>query len=134
MKTLVKQHNLAYSSLQIYAQINSFQKAISELPKVLPVAHHHYCMDKSKGILLGGIGLLLISALTVGLNFGLYRDNTRMKENGIKYWMIRQSFPNTAMWADSTFYSNPEAIENVVKKLEAEKLNIKNAKAPAKRK
>jgi hypothetical protein len=45
LKTMVRQHSLAYSSLQIYAQINSFQKSISELPKVLPVAHHHYFPD-----------------------------------------------------------------------------------------
>src|SRR5688572_6484452 len=81
LKTLVKQHSLAYSSLQIYAQITSFQKTISELPKVLPVEHHHYLTDKSKGFLIGGMALLLVSALSVGLSFGLYRENTRMKEN-----------------------------------------------------
>jgi hypothetical protein len=96
LKTLVRQHSLAYSSLQIYAQINSFQKTISELPKVLPVEHHHYFEDKSKGFLIGGMVLLLVSALTVGLSLGLYRENTRMKENDIKYRMILQSFPNTA--------------------------------------
>jgi hypothetical protein len=127
LKTLVKQHSLAYSSLQIFAQINSFQKTISELPKVLPVEHHHYFTDKSKGFIIGGMGLLLISALlisalTVGLSFGLYRENTRIKENDIKYRMIRQSIPEAAKWADTTYHLNPEVAEKVVKKQEAEKL------------
>ena len=68
LKTLVKQHSLAYSSLQIYAQITSFQKTISELPTVLPVEHHHYFEDKSKGILLGDIGLLQVSAFSSWFN------------------------------------------------------------------
>jgi hypothetical protein len=90
LKTMVRQHSLAYSSLQIYAQINHFKKTISELPKVLPVEHHHYFTGKSKGFFIGGLGLLLIRAITIGLSFGLYRENTRMKENDIRFRMIRQ--------------------------------------------
>jgi hypothetical protein len=123
LKTLVKQHSLAYSSLQIYAQIHSFQKTISELPKVLPVEHHHYFTDKSKGFLIGGMVLLLISAITVGISFGLYRENTRMKENDIKFRMIRQSIPETAQWADTTYHRDPEGTEKVLKKLEVESLD-----------
>jgi hypothetical protein len=131
LKTLVKQHSLAYSSLQIYAQINSFQKTISELPKVLPVEHHHYFTDKTKGFLIGGMVLLLISALTVGLSFGLYRENIRMKENDIKFRMILQSFPNTAWWADTTYHHDPETTESVLKKLEAEQRRRLNANPPS---
>ena len=124
LKTLLKQHSLAYSSLQIYAQINSFQKTISELPKVLPVEHHHYFTDKSKGFLVGGMGLLLISALAVGLSFGLYRENTKLKENDIKFRMIRQSIPEVARWADTIYNRDPAATERTLKRLEAEQ-NIK---------
>ena len=123
LKTLLKEHSLAYSSLQIYAQITSFQKTISQLPKVLPVEHHHYFTDKSKGFLVGGMGLLLISALAVGLSFGLYRENTKLKENDIKFRMIRQSMPETATWADTTYSRDPEATEKILKKLEAEALD-----------
>jgi hypothetical protein len=45
----------------------------------LPVEHHHY-FEKTKGFLIGGIGLLIVTAITVGLSFGLYRENTRMKK------------------------------------------------------
>ena len=120
LKTLLKEHSLAYSSLQIYAQITSFQKTISQLPKVLPVEHHHYFTDKSKVFLIGGIGLLLISALMVGLCFSLYLENSRMKENDIKFRMIRQSIPETARWADTTYRRNPGEVEQKLRKLEAE--------------
>jgi hypothetical protein len=128
LKTLVKQHSLAYSSLQIYAQINSFQKTISELPKVLPVEHHHYFEYKSKGFLVGVVALLLIAAITTGLSFGLYRENSRMKENDIKYRMIKQSYPNAAWWADTTYRYNPKTAEMIVKKLEAEQRNLIKSK------
>jgi hypothetical protein len=58
-----------------------------------------------------------------GLSFGLYRENTRMKENDIKFRMIRQSIPETARWADTTYHRNPKGIEHVVKKLEAQQRN-----------
>jgi hypothetical protein len=119
LKTMVRQHSLAYSSLQIYTQINSFQKTISELPKVLSVEHHHYFTDKSKGFLIGGMVLLLITALTVGLCFSLIRENNRLRENDIKFRMIRQSIPETARWVDTTYHRNPEAIEMMVKSLES---------------
>jgi hypothetical protein len=117
---MVRQHSLAYSSLQIYAQITSFQKTISELPKFIPVTHQHYFTDSLKGLLVGGIVLLLIAAITVGLCFGLYRENSLLRENDIKYRMIRQSIPEAAKWADTTYHLNPGLAEKIVKKQEAE--------------
>jgi hypothetical protein len=76
-----------------------------------------------QGFLIGGKGLLLISAFTVGLSFGLYRENTRLKENEIKFRMIRQSIPETAQWADTTYHRDPEGTEKILKKLEVESLD-----------
>ena len=95
---------------------------------------NHYFTDKSKGFLIGSIGLLLIAAITVGLSFSLYRDNTRMKENDINFLMIRQSIPEAAKWADTTYHRNPETTEKVLKKLEAEQLNPMEAQQATKQK
>jgi hypothetical protein len=46
-----------------------------------------------------------------------------MKENDIKFRMIRQSIPETARWADTTYHQDPEAIIRVLKRLEAEQLD-----------
>jgi hypothetical protein len=52
-----------------------------------------------------------------------------MKENDIKFRMIRQSIPETARWADTTYHNNPVEVEKMVKRLESEHLGIMNAKA-----
>ena len=43
--------------------------------------------------------------------------NIRMKENDIKYRMIRQSIPETSRWADTTYHKIPVEIENIVIRL-----------------
>jgi hypothetical protein len=62
-------------------------------------------------------------------SFGLIRENNRLQENDIKFRMIRQSIPETARWADTTYHRDPEATERVLKRLESEHLGIMNAKA-----
>jgi hypothetical protein len=42
--------------------------------------------------------------------------------------MIRQSIPETARWADTTYHRNPGETEKILKKLEAEKLHNDNKK------
>ena len=119
------QHCLAYSSLQIYAQLNSFEMILSALPKVLPVEHHHYFTDRSMGLLAGGIGLLLISAITIGLSIGLIPENNRSRNNDINYRMIRQSILEIARWADTSYHRNPVVTEKVLENLEPETLIMK---------
>ena len=85
-----------------------------------------------QGFLIGGKGLLLISAFTVGLSFGLYRENTRLKENEIKFRMIRQSIPAAARWADTIYHGNPKVIEKVLKKKETEQQDLIKAGSEAK--
>jgi hypothetical protein len=46
-----------------------------------------------------------------------------MKENDIKFRMIRQSIPEAARWADTTYHRNPEAAERILKKLEVKTLD-----------
>jgi hypothetical protein len=45
-----------------------------------------------------------------------------MKENDIKFRMIRQSIPETARWTDTTYHRNPEGTEKALKRWEVEKL------------
>lgn len=111
LKAILKRHDFSVQALQIYAQINSFRDTISKLPKVLPVRHHHHLEDGSRGFLIGGIILLIITAISVGLGFSLYRENSKLQVNDIKYRMIRQSYPNIALWADTTYHQNPEEAE-----------------------
>jgi hypothetical protein len=55
-----------------------------------------------------------------------------MKENDIKFRMIRQSIPETARWVDTKYHRNPEAIEKVLKKQEAVQQDLIKAESDAK--
>jgi Cu2+-containing amine oxidase len=51
-------------------------------------------------------------------SFGLIRENNRLQENDIKFRMIRQSIPEAARWADTTYHNNPVEVEKMVKRLD----------------
>lgn len=118
LKALIQLQDLGVQALQIYAQIASFRETITKLPRVLPVRHHHHFEDRSRGFVIGGIVLLLTAAVSVGLCFSLYRENSRFKENDIKYKMIRKAYPHAVLWADSTYHFNKEEAELRVKQAE----------------
>ncbi|WP_162055470.1 hypothetical protein [Pontibacter pamirensis] len=117
LKKILRRQDLSVQALQVHTLISSFRDTISKLPKVLPVRHHHHFEDNSRGFVTGGIILLLTTAVSVGLSFGLYRENSRLVESGVKLKMIRQVYPGAALWVDSTFARNPEEAINLVEKL-----------------
>ncbi|MFD3000314.1 hypothetical protein ACFS7Z_08080 [Pontibacter toksunensis] len=108
-------------ALQVHALISSFRDTISKLPKVLPVRHHHNFEYKSRSFVTGGIILFLTTAVSAGLSFSLYRENSRLMESGVKLRIIRQVYPGAVSWADSIFARNSEEAVKLVEKLEAER-------------
>lgn len=120
LKALLKRHDLSVQALQIYALIASIQETVTKLPKVLPVRHHHHFEDRSRGFVIGGFLCLLTAAVSVGMCFSLFRENGMLEETDIKYRMIRQTFQEAAIWADSVYYSNPEETEQKVRLLEVQ--------------
>ena len=124
LRALIKRHDLGMQALQIYAQIASFRDTITKLPKVLPVRHHHHFEDRSQGFVIGGIVCLLAAAISVGLCLSLYRENSRLRENDIKYRMIREAYPDAGRWVDSVYYLNPEEAEGRVRQLESKESDL----------
>ncbi|NEM97193.1 hypothetical protein [Pontibacter burrus] len=118
LKALFKLHELSAQALQIYAQIASFRETITKLPKVLPVRHHHF-EDKSKSFVIGGIVCLLVTAISEGLCISLHRENSRLRESDVRYWMIRQTYPNTGRWVDSVYHLDPNEKDRRIRQLEA---------------
>jgi len=112
LKALLKRHDLSVQALQIYALIAAIQETVTKLPKVLPVRHHHHFEEKSRGFLIGGIVCLMVTAISAGLCLSLYRENSRLQENDMKYRMIRQAYPKAVHWADSAYNQNPEEAKN----------------------
>ncbi|MDX5423445.1 MAG: hypothetical protein LPK07_03965 [Hymenobacteraceae bacterium] len=129
LKALVQRHDLGAQALQIYAQINSFRETISKLPKVLPVRHHHHFEDRSRGFILAGVMLLLITAITAGWCYSLYQENSRLQESEVRFRLIRQVYPEAARWADSTHTLNPEESAAWLKQQEAKQLTSASEEA-----
>ncbi|MBD1398800.1 hypothetical protein H9Q13_16630 [Pontibacter sp. JH31] len=84
LKALLKRQDLSAQALQIYAQIASFRESITRLPKVLPVRHYHHFEYRSRGFVIGGGVCLLMTAISAGLCFSLYRENSRLQESNMK--------------------------------------------------
>ncbi|SDL86358.1 hypothetical protein [Pedobacter antarcticus] len=88
--------------------------------------------DKTKGFIIGGLVLFTVSAVSTGICFNLWSDYVKMKDNDIKFRMVRQIAPNLAYQADTLYYPNPERMEKKTRQLEAQQLALAQAEAAAK--
>ncbi len=62
----------------------------------------------------------------------LWSDNEKMKDNDIKFRMVRQIAPRVAYKAYTLYYLAPEGMEKKTNQLEAQQLAIAEAEAAAK--
>lgn len=120
LKTAVIQHNLAYPATKIQDQLDEVKTIITSIPKTIPVKHNHYFDPKSKGWIITGVLLLIVTAISAGLNAHLWIENYRLQGNDIKFRMIRQTYPTQANWAEQYYFDNPDGAENETIRLENE--------------
>jgi len=106
---------------------------IREIPKSVKVNVLHQFEDKARGFIIGGVTLLVVTALTTGAALYLRSDNRRMQENDIKFRMIRQIDPDIAYRTDTLYHRNPEAMEAETRRLEARQLAVAQAEAALKK-
>jgi len=118
--TTVSQHNLEYPATKIQAQLDEVKTIIESIPKIIPVKHSHYFDPKSKGWVIAGVILLVVTAVSTGLNAHLWVENNRLQANDIKFRMIRQTYPIQANWAEQHYFNNPDTAENETIRLENE--------------
>lgn len=107
---------------------------VRELPKEIRVKVQHRFENKTKGFIIGGIVLLIVTALSTGIALHLWSENGRMRENDVKFRMVRQTNPDVAYTIDTLYYRNPEEMEAKTKQMEAGQLAIAQAEAAAKEK
>ncbi|MBB5647651.1 hypothetical protein [Pedobacter cryoconitis] len=103
-------------------------------PKEIQVKLLHRFEDKTKGFVIGGLVLFTVSAILTGICLYLWNDNGRMKDNDVKFRMVRQMYPIAAYTVDSVYYPDPEGMEKKTKQLEAQQLALAGAEAIANRK
>jgi hypothetical protein len=67
-----------------------------------------------------------------GICLHLWSDNGKMKDNDVKFRMVRQMAPSVAYKADTLYYPEPEGMEKKTKQLEAQQLALAKAEESAK--
>lgn len=127
---VIATQNLMLSS---EASIKKQEILFRNFPKEMQVKLIHRFEDKTKGFIIGGVILFALSAVLTGICFYLWSDNGQMKDNDIKFRMVRQIAPKVAYQADTLYYPNPEVMENKTKQLEAQQLDLAEAEAAAKK-
>ncbi|HEY5327136.1 MAG TPA: hypothetical protein VIJ27_09050 [Mucilaginibacter sp.] len=120
LKTTVSQHNLEYPATKIQAQLDEVKTIVESIPKIIPVKHSHYFDPKSKGWVIAGVVLLIVTAISTGLNAHLWVENNRLQANDIKFRMLRQAYPVQADWAEQHYFNNPDTAESETIRLENE--------------
>jgi len=114
------------------ASMKKQETLFKNFPKEMQVKIHHRFEDKTKGFIIGGLFILALLALLTGACFYLWSDNGKMKDNDIKFRMVRQIAPKVAYQADTLYYRDPEGMEKKTKKLEAQQFDIAEAEVAAK--
>ena len=120
LKATVSQHNLEYPATKIQAQLDEVKTIVESIPKIIPVKHSHYFDPKSKGWVIAGVILLIVTAISTGLNAHLWVENNRLQANDIKFRMIRQAYPAQANWADKYYSANHAGMKNTTEQMENE--------------
>lgn len=114
------------------ANIKKQEMLFRNFPKEMQVKLIHHFEDKTKGFIIGGIILLILSAAMTGICLYLWSDNEKMKDNDVKFRIIRQIAPSVAYKADTLYYPDPKSMEKKTKQLEAQQLAVAEAEAAAK--
>jgi hypothetical protein len=120
LKATISQHNLEYPAAKIQAQLDEVKTIVENIPKIIPIKHSHYFDPKSKGWVIAGVVLLIVTAISTGLNAHLWVENNRLQANDIKFRMLRQVYPIQANWAEQHYFNNPDTAENETIRLENE--------------
>ena len=101
--------------------VNLVARLAHKLPEKTKTVMRHHFDGSTKSLFIGGIILILTTAAAVGFAVTIWRETQRLHDVDVKFRMIKQQYPRTALWADTTYYSNPRISEEVTEKLEAEK-------------
>jgi len=120
IKDLIKRYNLQYPAQKIQDSLEQLTKLYDQTAQLIPIKHHHKFDLQTKGWIIGGVLLLIITALTTGSCFYLLAANGKLQANALEFRMIRQVYPAQANWAERYYNSNPDAMEQTTSRLEDE--------------
>ena len=128
---VLERHNSADTVSRL---IETLIREIDAIPREIPMRHHHHVETRSRGFIIAALILIWSSILAIGLGAHLWWTNRSLKENDLKYRMIRFEHPKASEWADDTYRKDPKAARRATRELEKEERAILKAEAEARRK
>ena len=133
LKAVVRQLNISYPAEQIQNILAESKSILEAIGKALPVKVKHQFDFKTKGWIIAGMILLIVTATSTGLCGHLWAENNRLQAVDIKYRLLRQVDTSSTKWADSIYTSNAGEAENIVIRMETNELqSIKTNKVKKK--
>jgi len=127
LNTAVGKLNINYPAEQIQQTLVEVKVILTAIQKSLPVKVNHYFDPKTKGWIIAGMILLIVTAISTGLCGHLWVENNHLQAVDIKYRLLRQVDKSSTKWADSIYTSNPDEAEKTVIRME----NMKTTKNKA---
>jgi len=120
IKAAISHLNISYPAEQIQNSLAESKGILEAIRKALPLKLKHQFDFKTKGWIIAGMILLIVTAISIGLCGHLWSENMRLQGNDIKFRMLRQCYPIQANWAEQQYFNNPDAAEGETIRLENE--------------
>ncbi len=142
LKTVVGQLNISYPAGQVQNTLAESKGILEAIRKALPLKVKHQFDFKTKGWIIAGMILLIVTAISTGLFGHLWAESNRLQAVDIKYRLLRQVDTSSTKWADSIYTNNPDEAEKIVIRMENGKItkdkdndiqNVKRGKKSRKR-
>ena len=122
IKAAISQLNISYPAEQIQNLLAESKGILEAIRKALPLKLKHQFDFKTKGWIIAGMILLIVTAISTGFCGHLWAENNRLHAVDIKYRLLRQVDTHSTKWADSIYTSNPDEAEKTVIGMENAKI------------
>ena len=122
LKAAIGQLNISYPAEQIQNTLSEVKTILEAVRKSLPVKVKHEFDPKTKGWIIAGMILLIVTAISTGLCGHLWIRNNRLQAVDVKYRLLQQVDTSSTRWADSVYTNNPDEAEKIVIRMENGKI------------
>ena len=124
LKSAIGQLNINYPAEQIQTTLKEVKTILEAIRKSLPVKVKHEFDPKTKGWIIAGVILLIVTAASTGLSGYLWTENYRLKAVDIKYRLLRQVDSISTKWVDSIYTADPEKAGSIANNLESSQIKL----------
>jgi hypothetical protein len=119
--------NIEYPAEQIQQNLSEIKIILTAIQKSLPVKVKHQFDFNTKGWIIAGMMLLIVTAVSTGLCGYLWVENSHLQTVNIKYNLLKQIDIISIKWVDSLYHNDPDKVIQTLNKLENGQLKFTEA-------